>query len=527
MKDVEKSIKEGNISLGIELGSTRIKAVLINDDNEIIGYGQHDWENQYENGVWTYSLDSIFEGISNCYGNLAKYVKDNYSLEIERIAHIGISAMMHGYMAFDKDDNLLVPFRTWRNTITAEAAKILSDEFDYNIPQRWSVAHLYQAILNGEEHLSKVNYVSTLSGFVHYKLTGQKVLGVGDASGMFPILNNDYNLSMVEKFKKLSESKNHGFDIKSIFPKVLVAGENAGTLTEDGVKLLDKSGVLKAGSVFAPPEGDAGTGMVATNAIAPKTANVSAGTSIFSMVVLERELSKKYKEIDIVTTPSGNYVAMVHCNNCTSDFDSWVNMFKEFLSAVKVDVKSSDVFDALYNAALKADDDCGGLLSYNYLSGEHNTGFESGRPLFLRTPDSKFNLSNFILMHLYSALATLQIGMDILFKNENVEVVKVLGHGGLYKTEYVGQQITANALNTPVSVMATASEGGAYGMAVLARFMKEKSTLDSFLESKVFASAKMSTVEPKASGVEGFKKFIARYKKGFAVERAAVENIED
>ncbi len=533
MKDVKQIIEQGTTSLGIELGSTRIKAVLIdNADNTVVEYGQHDWKNQYENGLWTYSLDSIFNGIKNCYTSIAEYVKNKHNTKITNISNIGISAMMHGYMAFDKDDNLLVPFRTWRNTTTAEASKILSDEFDYNIPLRWSVAHLYQAILNDEEHLDEISYVTTLAGFVHYKLTGQKVLGIGDGSGMFPILENNYNKNMVAQFEKLSADKNHRFNIYDIFPKVLVAGDNAGILTESGAKLLDETNTLKAGSVFAPPEGDAGTGMVATNAITPKTANVSAGTSIFSMVVLEKELSKKYKEIDIVTTPSGDYVAMVHCNNCTSDFDAWVGLFKEFLTALKIDVKSSDVFDTLYETALKADSDCGGLLSYNYLSGEHNTGFESGRPLFVRTANSNFNLSNFILMHLYSSLATLKIGMDILFKNENVEVVKVLGHGGLYKTKYVGQQITANALNTSVSVMETAAEGGAYGMAVLANFVNFINTnktisLSEFLDSHVFNTAKINTVEPNNDSVVGFEKFIERYKRGFAIERAAVENTDN
>lgn len=528
MKNIKQIIENGETSLGIELGSTRIKAILIDStSNNIIGYGQHDWENQFENNIWTYSIDAIINGISQCYASLKEYVKNNYSVDIKNISHIGISAMMHGYMAFDKDDNLLVAFRTWRNTTTNDAAKILTEEFDYNIPLRWSIAHLYQAILNNEEHLSKIAYISTLSGFVHYKLTGQKVLGVGDASGMFPILNNDYNTEMVDKFYELSSAKNYGFKIDEIFPKVLVAGTNAGTLTESGAKLLDKDGQLSSGSIFAPPEGDAATGMVATNSITPKTANISAGTSIFSMIVLEKPLSKKYEAVDIVTTPSGDFVAMIHCNNCTSDFDAWVNLFKEFLKALKLDIKSSDVFDTLYQAALNADSDCGGLLSYNYLSGEHNTGFEIGCPLFVRTANSKLNLSNFILTHLYSSLATLKIGMDILLKNENVQITQILGHGGLYKTKYVGQQVTANALNTPVSVMDSAAEGGAYGMAILANFVKENSSqsLSYFLNKKVFSNSDISTVQPEPNNVIGFEQFINRYKKGFEIERAATESM--
>lgn len=528
MNKRRQTIDEGNISLGMELGSTRIKAILIdNETYDIIGYGQHDWENQYKNGVWTYSLDTVFNGISDCYSNLVQYVEKNYSTDIKRISNIGISAMMHGYIALDKNDNLLTPFKTWRNTDTGEAAKILTNEFNYNIPLRWSVSHLYQAILKNEKHIKDIAYVTTLAGFVHYKLTGEKVLGVGDASGMFPILDNDYNSIMVDKFYKLSEGKGDALNIKDIFPKVLVAGERAGILTENGSKLLDKTCTLNSASIFAPPEGDAGTGMVATNAITPKTANISAGTSIFSMVVLEKQLSKKYDEIDIVTTPSGHYVAMVHCNNCTSDFDAWVNLFKEFLTTLKVDIKTSEIFDALYESALKADSDGGGLLSYNYLSGEHNTGFESGAPLFVRNAESKFNLSNFILTHLYSSLATLKIGMDILFKNENVVVDKVLAHGGLYKTKYVGQQVTSNALNTPISVMETAAEGGAYGMALLANFVGENIassiTLSDFLNKKVFSSLELNTVKPIENGVLGFEKFINRYKSGFDIETAAVK----
>ncbi len=527
MKEKKQHIVDGNISLGIELGSTRIKAILLDFDNTILGYGEHSWENKFEDGVWTYSLEAIFSGLKSCYAKLQEYVRNEYSVEITKISYMGISAMMHGYMAFDSEDNLLVPFRTWRNTSTGQAAKILTESFDCNIPLRWSIAHLYQSILNNEAHVSKIAYMTTLSGFINYMLTGEKVLGVGDAVGMFPVLNNDFDPEKIDIFSKTVKGTSFTQNLKDILPKVLVAGQKAGTLTKEGALLLDDTGALQPGTIFAPPEGDAGTGMVATNSITPRTANISAGTSIFSMVVLEKQLSKRYDEIDIVTTPSGDYVAMVHCNNCTSDLDLWVGIFKDFLKDLNVDVKTSVVFDTLYNAAMKGNADCGGLLSYNYLSGEHNTGFESGRPLFVRSPSSNFNLPNFMLSNLYSTLATLKIGMDILFKDEKIELLRVLGHGGLYKTAHVGQQITANALNAPVSVMETAAEGGAYGIAVLANYMRESCSLSEFLDTKVFAGSKVITVQPEQNGVAGFEKYINRYKKGFAIERAAVENLDD
>ena len=430
--DAKTTIAEGRAVLGIELGSTRIKAVVIGEDNKPIASGSHDWENQLVNGIWTYSLDAVWAGLQDCYSNMAADVKEKYGVEVESFAAIGFSAMMHGYMAFDKNDELLVPFRTWRNTITGEASKELFDLFNYNIPQRWSISHLYQSILNGEEHVKDVTFFTTLSGYIHWKLTGEKAIGVGDASGMFPIdiETKDFNKEMIRKFNELVAPKGYPWKLEELMPKVLVAGETAGVLTEEGAKLLDVSGKLKAGIPLCPPEGDAGTGMAATNSVAQRTGNVSAGTSVFAMIVLEKDLSKAYPEIDLVTTPSGDLVAMVHCNNCTSDLNAWVNIFKEFADAFGVKADMNELFGTLYNKALEGDKDCGGLLAYNYFSGEHITGFEAGRPLFVRTPDSKFNLANFIRVNLYTSLGALKVGMDILLKGEDVKVDKIMGHGG-------------------------------------------------------------------------------------------------
>lgn len=527
---VKEAIVNGNTALGIELGSTRIKAVLVNEENLPIASGSHDWENQLVDGIWTYSLEDIWTGVQHSYQELAADVREKYGVEIETLGAVGFSAMMHGYMAFDKDDNLLVPFRTWRNTITGQASEELTELFDYHIPQRWSIAHLYQAILNGEKHVAQISFMTTLAGYIHWKLTGQKALGVGEASGMFPIdiETRDFNERMIGQFDELVSQRDYGWKLRDILPKVLVAGEHAGTLSEEGAKLLDVSGKLKAGVPFCPPEGDAGTGMAATNSVARRTGNVSAGTSVFAMVVLEKELSKVYPELDLVTTPSGDLVAMVHCNNCTSDLNAWVGIFKEFAEAFGVEVDMNRLFGTLYNKALEGDADCGGLLAYNYFSGEHITNFEEGRPLFVRTPESKFNLANFMRVNLFTALGALKVGMDILLKKEEVQLDKIMGHGGLFKTKGVGQKIMAAAMNTPVSVMETAGEGGAWGIALLASYMRQKEegqSLDAYLNEKVFASQSGTTLEPDAKDVQGFDAFIQRYVKGLGIERAAVDGL--
>ena len=523
-----KAISEGRTTLGIELGSTRIKAVLMDEEYEAIATGKHDWENRYIDNIWTYTLEDIWEGVQASYRNLKEEVESKYGITLSTIGAIGFSAMMHGYMVFNKNGDLLVPFRTWRNTITGPASDKLTELFQYNIPQRWSIAHLYQAILNNEEHVPEIDYMITLEGYVHWMLTGEKVLGIGDCAGMFPVdtQTKDFNEHMIRQFDELIADKGFPWKLRDILPKALVAGEHAGRLTEEGAKLLDPSGDLKPGIPFCPPEGDAGTGMVATNSVARRTANVSAGTSVFAMVVLEHELKNVHKEIDLVVTPAGDLVAMAHSNNCTSDLDAWVSIFGEFAKAVGTEVNVPKLYDTLYNKALEGDADCGGLLSYGYISGEHITHFEEGRPLFVRKPDSKFNLANFMRVHLYTALGALKTGMDILFMEENVKVDSVLGHGGLFKTEKVGQKILAAAMNTPVTVMETAGEGGAWGIALLADYMlrrKKDESLDKYLAERVFANMKGKTVEPDKKDVEGFEKFMKLYSAGLAIERAAVD----
>ncbi|TAH65522.1 MAG: ATPase [Anaerolineaceae bacterium] len=523
-----KAITGGRTTLGIELGSTRIKAVLMDEEYTAIATGKHDWENRYIDNVWTYTLEDIWEGVQGSYWELKENVEKEYGVTITTIGAIGFSAMMHGYMAFNKEGELLVPFRTWRNTITGPASDKLTELFQYNIPQRWSIAHLYQAILNNEEHVSEIDYLITLEGYVHWKLTGEKVLGIGDCAGMFPVdtQTKDFNERMINQFDELVAPGGFPWKLRDILPKALVAGEHAGKLTENGAKLLDPSGNLKPGIPFCPPEGDAGTGMVATNSVAQRTANVSAGTSVFAMVVLEHELNAVHKEIDLVVTPAGDLVAMAHSNNCTSDLDAWVSIFAEFAKSMDIEVNKPKIYDVLYYKALEGDADCGGLLSYGYFSGEHITHFEEGRPLFVRKPDSKFNLANFMRVHLYTALGALKTGLDILFKEENVKVDSVLGHGGLFKTEGVGQRILAAAMNTPVSVMETAGEGGAWGIALLADYMLHKSegeTLDSYLSGKVFVNMTGTRVEPDKNDVEGFEKFMKLYTAGLAIERAAVD----
>ena len=522
-------IASGRTFLGIEFGSTRIKAVLTDENHVPIASGSHEWENRLEDGIWTYSENDIWGGLQDCCRDLKKDVKTKYGEILTTVRAIGISAMMHGYLAFDREGKLLVPFRTWRNTMTEEAAAALTKEFQYNIPQRWSIAHLYQAMLNNEEHVKFVAYLTTLAGYVHWRLTGEKVLGIGDASGMFPIdsKTKDYDAGMLEKFNALVS----GFDwsLGDILPKVLVAGEYAGALTSEGAKLLDSEGDLKTGIPFCPPEGDAGTGMTATNSVAVRTGNVSAGTSVFAMVVLEKPLKQVHTEIDLVTTPSGEAVAMAHCNNCTSDLNAWVNLFAEFAQSFGMNIDRNELFSVLYRKALEGDADCGGLLAYNYFSGEGITAFDEGRPLFVRTPDAGFNLANFMRVHLFTALGALKDGLDILLKEEQVKLDRMYGHGGLFKTPVVGQRIMAAAINTPVSVMETAGEGGAWGIALLAAYMMqkgEKESLADYLNTRVFAGEQGTEEQPVPEDVEGCERFLERYKKGLAIERAAVEHLK-
>jgi len=528
-EQISKLIEEGKAVLGIEFGSTRIKAVLVDDNNTPIAQGSHEWENHLENGIWTYPMDEIHAGFRSCYADLKKDVKAQYGVGIKKLGAIGISAMMHGYVVFDKEGNLLVPFRTWRNTITEEASTKLTEVLNYNIPQRWSIAHLYQAILNKEPHVKDISYQTTLAGYIHWMLTGEKVMGVGEASGMFPVdpATRDFDAAMVEKFDGLLKAEGMPYTLREIFPKVLVAGENAGTLTAEGAAFIDESGELEAGIPVAPCEGDAGTGMAATNAVKVRTGNVSAGTSVFAMVVLEGNLSKVYPEVDLVTTPAGDLVGMIHCNNCTSDLNAWVNLFKESLEAYGVEVDMNKLFGTLYKKALEGDKDCGGLVAFNYFSGEGVTKFDEGRPLFVREQNARMNLANFMRTHLFASLATLKMGCDIMFKEEGVKVDSITGHGGLFKTKGVGQSILAAALNAPVSVMETAGEGGAWGMAVLANYMVQKEAgedLSSYLTNKVFVGMNASTIEPDAADVKGFDEYTEKYRRALAVERAAVES---
>ncbi len=488
--DAKSTIETGKAILGIELGSTRIKAVLIDQENKPIAQGSHTWENQLVDGLWTYSIEAIWSGLQDCYADLRSNIKNLYGdVEIENLAAIGVSAMMHGYMPFNEKEEILVPFRTWRNTNTGRAAAALSELFVYNIPLRWSISHLYQAILDNEAHVKDIKFLTTLAGYVHWQLTGEKVLGIGDASGMLPIdpTTHNYSAEMVAKFDNLIAPKEYSWKLEDILPKVLSAGENAGVLTPEGSKMLDASGHLKAGIPVCPPEGDAGTGMVATNAVKQRTGNVSAGTSSFSMIVLEKDLSKPYDMIDMVTTPDGSLVAMVHCNNCTSDLNAWVNLFKEYQELLGIPVNMDEIYSKLYNIALTGDADCGGLLSYNYISGEPVTGLAEGRPLFVRSANDKFNLANFMRTHLYASVGVLKIGNDILFNEEKIKVDRITGHGGLFRTKGVGQRILAAAINSPISVMETAGEGGAWGIALLGSYLvnnEKKQSLADFLENE-------------------------------------------
>ncbi len=523
----KQTIISGKAVLGIELGSTRIKAVLIDGNGKSLAQGNHGWENQLVDGLWTYSLTAIWEGLQDSYSELRKDVALRYGVEIESLAGIGISAMMHGYMAFDDKGDLLVPFRTWRNTNTGKAAAELSGLFNFNIPLRWSISHLYQAILDNEDHVKDISYITTLAGYIHWKLTGNKVLGVGDASGMLPIDTGtmQYNAGMVRKFNSLISDKAYGWSLEGILPEILAAGEDAGRLTSEGAAALDVSGNLKPGVPFCPPEGDAGTGMVATNAVKVRTGNVSAGTSSFSMIVLEKELSRPNEMIDIVTTPDGSPVAMVHCNNCTSDLNAWIGIFKEYNELMGYPVDMDEIYSKLYNHALTGDCDCGGLISYNYISGEPLAGLNEGRPLFMRSAGDRFNLANMMRAHLHASVGVLKMGNDFLFNEEKVRVDRITGHGGLFKTEGVGQRILAAALNSPISVLETAGEGGAWGMALLALYMAgrdEGQSLPDFLDERIFAGEVGVEIVPAGDEVAGFNAYMENYKAAIPVEAAAV-----
>ncbi|MBQ8743108.1 MAG: FGGY-family carbohydrate kinase [Clostridia bacterium] len=515
--------------LGIELGSTRIKAVLLDSDHKVISSGSYSWENKLINGIWTYSMDEVHTGIRACYADLKRDFKEKHSSVLKEVGAIGISGMMHGYLPFDKDSGLLAEFRTWRNTVTGRAAEELTSLFGFNIPQRWSIAHLYQAMLNGEDHISEIDSITTLAGYVHFRLTGERVMGIGEASGMFPIDSEifDYDRAMLEKFDSLPLAKKLSKSLGDILPKVLVAGKAAGRLTPEGALFLDPDGDLLPGIPFCPPEGDAGTGMTATNSVAPYTGNVSAGTSDFAMIVVDRPLGV-HREIDMVTTPSGLPVAMVHCNNCTSDINAWVNLFGEFARAAGLEINTGDLYTLLFKKALEGDADCGGLLSYNYFSGEGITDLDEGRPVFMRESVCSFTLANFMRTHLLSALATLKIGLDILTEQENIKIEKLYGHGGYFKTPEVGQRMLSAAVGSPVSVMETAGEGGPYGMALLASFMlrrSENERLEDFLENKVFACAVSHTVTADQRDIEGFERFLKKYASALEVEKAAIKAI--
>ncbi len=525
----QRVIAEGRTALGIELGSTRIKAVLIGEDHAPLAVGSHGWENQFVDRLWTYSLESVWAGVRACYRSLAADVRERYGLELTTVGGLGVSAMMHGYLAFDAAGELLTPFRTWRNTNTGAAVEQLSGLFDYNIPHRWSIAHLYQAVLDNEDHIGRLAHLTTLAGYVHWQLTGQQVLGIGDASGMFPIdiRTGGYDATMITQFDDLVAGHGLSWRLTDLLPAIRRAGEAAGTLTDAGASLLDPSGALAAGAAVCPPEGDAGTGMVATNSVTPRTGNVSAGTSIFAMVVLEHRLSRVHHELDLVTTPAGDLVAMVHCNNGASEINAWVGLFAEFAAAAGAPMDAGVVFETLFRAALDGAPDGGGLLAFNYLSGEPITGLDEGRPLFLRTPDSRFDLATFIRTQLYAALATLRIGMDVLTKDEDVRLDTMFAHGGLFTTKGVAQRFLAAAIDTPVTVGATAAEGGAWGIAVLAAYLTRRTTgqsLADYLTSRVYADAELDEIAPDPADASGFDAFMQRYVQALQVQRAAVDH---
>ena len=523
-------ISEGKAILGIEFGSTRIKSVLIDRDHKVIASGSHEWENDFQNGVWTYSEQAILSGLQASYADLKQNVLKETGVPLKRIAALGVSAMMHGYLPFDAGMKLLVPFRTWRNTITGEAAEKLSALFSFNMPQRWSLSHLYQAILNEEPHVKDIRFLTTLAGWIHFLLTGKKVLGVGDASGMMPIDSDtcDYDAKMVAAFDALVAPKGFPWKLKEILPAVLSAGEDAGTLTAEGAKLLDPSGDLEPGCPLCPPEGDAGTGMTATNSVRPRTGNVSAGTSIFSMIVLEKPMSMVYPEIDIVTTPVGKQVGMVHCNSCTSDINAWVALFREFAELMGFKTDAGEVFTRLFKKAMEGEKDCGGLVSFNYYAGEPVTGLSEGRPMLIRTPDARMNMANFMRTQIYASLETLKAGMDIMAK-ENVPIDEVYGHGGLFKTEGVGQNLLAAAIHAPVTVMETAGEGGAWGIALLAEYAilrGEGESLEDYLRDHVFAGMKKLTVAPDPEDEKGFDRYMEQFMRCIPAQKAAVEGLK-
>lgn len=529
--DVKEMIMTGKTALGIELGSTRIKGVLIDLRGNVLAVGIHDWENSFIDNIWTYSLEEIHRGVRRCYSSLRETVERDYGVTLKTVGAIGVSAMMHGYMALDKDGRQIAPFQTWRNTNTQQAADELTELFDFNIPLRWTVAHLYQRILDGEGHVADLDYVCTLSGYIHWLLTGERVIGVGDAAGMFPIDSavGDYDGGMIRKFDALIEKYGYSWKVRDIFPRVLVAGEHAGELTKEGAAFLDETGNLKAGIPLCPPEGDAGTGMVATNSVAPGTGNVSAGTSTFAMIVLEKQLSKVYREIDMVTTPSGFPCAMSHANNGTSDLNAWVGLFGEFAELMGYQAGVGELFEKLYTNSLHGDADCGGLLAYGYYSGENITMINEGRLAFLRTAESRFNLANFMRVHLYTSLGAVKMGLDILMEDEKVKVERIMGHGGFFKTKGVGQRYLAAAVGVPVTVMDTASEGGAWGIALLAAYLidrRKDEKLECYLEERIFGEMSGETLKPYEEDVEGFRIFMERYKSGLAIEKAAIDSMD-
>lgn len=525
MINAKNIIEQGEAILGIEFGSTRIKAVLIDNVGTILATGIFDWENHLDNGIWTYPQEEILLGLQTAYLNLSENVREKYQVNIRKLSSMGISAMMHGYLPFNHKGEQLTEFRTWRNNITQKASKKLTALFQYNIPQRWSIAHLYQAILNNEAHISELDYITTLSGYIHWKLTNEKVLGIGDASGMFPIniKTQSYDPNMIEAFNELICHKNYSWKLEQLLPKVLVAGEIAGKLTEGGARLLDPTGNLCANIPFCPPEGDAGTGMVATNSIKEKTGNISAGTSAFAMIVLEHELSNVYEELDMVMTPAGKLVAMAHSNNCTSDINAWVCLLGECLKHFGVNIYSEELYEALFLLALKGENHCGNLLSYGFYSGEHNIGLSEGCPIFIHPTDANFNLANFMRMHLYSAFAAMKIGVDILQKKENVHIEQIFGHGGVFKTTGVAQKFLASALDTPIATMKTAGEGGAWGIALLANYLNRNSdSLESYLD-QIFTCANTFVTPPDKEIYQGYNDYMKRYLKNLPVVKKAIE----
>jgi sugar (pentulose or hexulose) kinase len=525
-----RAIEEGRTSLGIEFGSTRIKAVLIDEKFETLADGDFEWENHLEDGVWTYALDEVWAGLKAAYATLARNVEKEYSVVLRTIGSIGISAMMHGYLVFDKEGSLLVPFRTWRNSMTRDAQMELSELFQYNIPERWSIAHLYQAILNKEPHVGKIDYLTTLAGYVHWKLTGRKVIGVGDASGMFPVnpATHTFDADFIAAFDKIDAVAVQPWKLEDILPQTLVAGSDAGTLSPEGAQLLDPSGNLQPGVLLAPPEGDVGTGMVATNSVKVRTGNVSAGTSIFAMIVLENKPEKFHPEIDLVTTPSGDLAGMSHANNFTSDINAWVRVFGEFAARSGLKLSTNDLYGILFRMALEADPDAGDLLNYCFYSGEYLAGVEEGRPLFVRSPKSKFTLGNFMLTQLYSAFASMVIGMNVLIEEEHISIDSIVGHGGIFTTPKVAQLVLASVLGTPVTVMSTASEGGAWGMAVLADYRRRGAdiSLAHYLDSAVFVDAQSTTEAPDPELMRGFGDFLEKFKNGLEIEKAAIDAVE-